>query len=147
MIHFTKVAVNSAVNRGYEKISADDLLVARKQYSQYALNSILKEDDPSKGKLEEVLYEFAGADSVLDRADIESRFAKAGVDDRDVDFYLDLLCDISFLGVETVNDFQYSGDEEERRTLRNIARVLTSRHKRNERFAISSTFHQVLQIE
>ena len=147
LIHFAKVAVNNAVNRGQHKISPEDLLGARDQYSQYAFQSILKEDDPSKGKLEAVLYEFAGADAIQEREHIESRFAAAGVVGQDVDFYLDLLCDISFLGIETTTLFRYSGDEEERRTLRNIARVLASRQDRSERFAINPAFHQVLQIE
>ena len=144
LIHFAKVAVNNAVNRGQHKISPEDLLGAR---DQYAFQSILKEDDPSKGKLEAVLYEFAGADAIQEREHIESRFAAAGVVGQDVDFYLDLLCDISFLGIETTTLFRYSGDEEERRTLRNIARVLASRQDRSERFAINPAFHQVLQIE
>ena len=147
LIHFIKVAVNNAVNRGQHKIAPEDLLTARGQYSQYAFQSVLKEDDPSKGKLEAVLYEFAGADAILERGHIESRFAAAGVVGEDVDFYLDLLCDISFLGIETTTVFRYSGDEEERRTLRNIARVLASRKDRSERFAINPAFHQVLQIE
>lgn len=147
LIHFTKVAVNNAVDRGRHNISPEDLLTARDQYSQYAFQSILKEDDPSKGKLETVLYEFAGADAILEREHIESRFAAAGVVGEDVDFYLDLLCDISFLGIETTTLFRYSGDEEERRTLRSIARVLASRQDRSERFAINPAFHQVLQIE
>ena len=147
LIHFTKVAVNSAVNRGHEKISPDDLLLARNQYSQYAFDSILKEDDPSKGKLERVLYEFAGSDTVLSKESIESIFDLSGVDAADVEFYLDLLCDISFLGVETSTNFRYSGDEGERRSLRNIARVLASREGREENFSINPAFYQVLQIE
>ena len=147
LIHFTKVAVTSAVNRGHEKISPDDLLLASNQYSQYAFDSILKEDDPSKGKLERVLYEFAGSDTVLSKESIESIFDLSGVDAADVEFYLDLLCDISFLGVETSTNFRYSGDEGERRSLRNIARVLASREGREENFSINPAFYQVLQIE
>ena len=147
LIHLVKAAVSSAINRGREKVSQDDFLAAREQYSQYAFHSILKEDDPGKGKLEEVLYEFAGATTKLNRKEIESRFALAGVENKDVDFYLDLLCDISFLGIETTTGFRYSGDEEERRTLRNIAKVLASKNDRNEEFAINPAFYQVLQIE
>ena len=147
LIHLIKAAVSSAINRGREKVSQDDFLAAREQYSQYAFHSILKEDDPDKAKLEEVLYEFAGATAELNRGEIESRFTSAGVESKDVDFYLDLLCDISFLGIETATGFRYSGDEEERRTLRNIAKVLAAKDDRNEEFAINPTFYQVLQIE
>ena len=147
LIHLVKAAVSIAINRGHESVSQDDFLAARGQYSQYAFDSILKEDDPSKGKLEEVLYEFAGADSELKRKEIESRFASASVTNSDIDFYLNLLCDISFLGIETKNGLRYSRDEEERRTLRNIARVLATRENKDEEFAINPAFYQVLQID
>ena len=48
----------------------DDFLAAPEQYSQYAFDSILKEDDPSKGKLEQVLYEFADVAPVLNRGEM-----------------------------------------------------------------------------
>ena len=147
LIHFVKAAVSRAINRGSAKVSQDDFLAAREQYSQYAFDSILKEDDPGKGKLERVLYEFAGAAAELNWEEIESRFASAEVESGDVEFYLNLLCDISFLGIETTTGFRYSGHEEERRTLRNVAKVLAARNDRNERFAINPTFYEVLQIE
>ena len=147
LIHLVKAAVNIAINRGHDKVLPNDLLSAREQYSQYAFNSILKEDDPVKGKLEAVLYEFAGTGKELLKEDIESLFATAGVDLDDTDFYLNLLCDINFLGVETANGFHYARDEEERRTLRNIAGVIATRNGRSEMFEINPAFYQVLQIE
>ena len=122
-------------------------MTAREQYSQYAFDSILKEDDPTKGKLEEILYHFAGAGRELGREDIELIFSSAGVESGDMNFYLDLLCDISFLGIETTTGFRYSSEEEERRSLRNVARVLASRDERKEKFEINPAFYQVLQID
>ena len=147
VIHFAKVAVSGAVNRGDVKVSAEDFLRARDQYSVYAFNSILKEDDPVKGKLEAVLYEFAGADRVVDKGDVEDRMAIAGVDAGDFEFYLNLLCDVTFLGVETMDGFEYPADEEQRRILRNVAEVKSAREFRYEKFEINSAFYQVLQIE
>lgn len=147
IIHLVKAAVSIAINRRHEKVLPDDLLTARGQYSQYAFDSILKEDDPSKAKLETLLYEFAGLGRKLDKSRIESIFASAGIEKDDTEFYLDLLCDISFLGIETKDTPRYSRDEEERRTLRNIARVLANRDERSEEFEINPAFYQVLQIE
>ena len=147
LIHLVKAAVNIAINWGHDRVFSDDLLSARSQYSQYAFNSILKEDDPIKGKLEAVLYEFAGTDKQLLRDDVESLFATVGVELKDSDFYLNLLCDITFLGIETANGFHYSRDEEERRTLRNVARVIAAREGRSEMFEVNLAFYQILQIE
>ncbi len=147
LIHLVKAAMSIAINRGHDNVLPDDLLAARAQYSQYAFNSILKEDDPDKGKLEAVLYEFASKDRQLLREKIEELCAIAGVEGGDSEFYLDLLCDINFLGIETANGFRYTRDEEERRTLRNIARVIAARSERNEVFEVNPAFYQMLQVE
>ena len=147
LIHLTTAAVSNAINRGHQKIQSDDFLSARSQYSQYAFDSILKEDDPSKGKLEAVLYKFAGAGKRLTKSDIEHRFVLAGVTTEDFEFYLNLLCDISFLAIDSKSGFQFPADEEERRTLRNIAGTLAMQEGKDEEFEINSTFYQVLQIE
>ena len=147
IIHLVKAAVSSAMNRGHEKVQPRDLLSAREQYSRWAFDSILKEDDPTKGKLEAVLYQFAGSDKVVDRKRIQAILASAGVDEADANFYLDLLCDISFLGIEARDTFRYSINEEHRRSLRNVANVIASREQRDEEFEINPAFYQVLQIE
>ena len=147
VIHFVKAAVSNAVNRGDRKVCDLDLLLARDQYSDYAFKSILKEDDPSKGKLEEILVEFAGAERLVDRSEIESLMEKAGVRGDDIDFYLDLLCDINFLGIDTRKGFEYPTDEEQRGMLRNVAHVLASRNGHAEIFEINPAFYQVLQID
>ena len=147
IIHLVKSAVSSAINRGHEKVLPDDLLSARGQYSQYAFDSILKEDDPTKGKLESILYQFAGPEREIDRNRIEDIYSTSGVDECDIEFYLDLLCDISFLGIETRQGYRYSINEEDRRSLRNVAKVMAGREDRYERFEINPAFYQVLQID
>ena len=147
LIHLVKAAVNNAIDGAHETIQPEHLLAARDQYSQYAFDSILKEDDPTKGNLENVLYEFLGAGSVVGKADIEERMRKARVGDSDMEFYLDLLCDINFLGIETTDGFRYARDEEHRRISRSLAKVLSSRGGCDERFQINPAFYQVLQIE
>ena len=147
IIHLVRSAVSSAINREHQSVQAEDLLSAREQYSGYAFDSILKEDDPTKGKLESVLYQFAGPNKIVDLNEIEIIFASAGVDECDTNFYLDLLCDISFLGIESRDAFRYSINEEDRRSLRNVAGVIASREQRHERFEINPAFYQVLKIE
>ena len=124
LIHLVKGAISIAVNRAHTRVLVDDLIDAREQYSYYAFDSILKEDDPVKGKLERVLYQFARASREIDIANITSSFGAAGVTGDDVEFYLDLLCDINFFGVETATGYSYTRDEEDRRIKRNVARVL-----------------------
>ncbi len=147
VINLLKRAVNVSVNRGHDTVLADDLLSARTQYSYNAFDSIVNEDDPSKGKLEEVLYEFAGPSSICTKHEIELRIESAGVKSEDVEHYLDLLCDISFLGVETVDGFRFAQHEEDRHRLRNLARVIASRDDRSENYKVNPAFYPVLGIE
>ena len=81
----------------------------------------MAEDDPNRRKLEAVLYEFAGAERTVTVQNVMHRMAIAGVKDEDVNWYIDLLCDIGFLGISTVNEFRYSREEGERSMLREIS--------------------------
>jgi len=124
------------------------LFQAREQYSQWAFESIIKEDDPKKGKLQDVLYEFAGAEKHVSKSEIQRRMALVEVKGQDVEFYIDLLCDIGFLAIETNNGFRNSRHEGERYSMREVARRRAQDdNKRDELFEINAAFYQVLQIE
>ena len=144
LIHFVKSAVNIAINRRHDAVMPEDLISAREQYSLHAFRSILNEDDPSRGLLEEVLYEFVGTSDNLSLREIEVCLANAGVKGGDLDFYLNLLCDAGFLGIETTDGFRYARDEEDRLTLRRIAGAIARRAQRRETFVIHPAFFQVL---
>jgi len=147
VIYFVKEAVAAAVNRGHEAVTEEDLLDAREKYSQYVFRSVLAEDSPQKGKLEAVLYEFAGAPKTMLVSEVHSRIERARVAGADIDFYIDLLCDINFIGIETKDGFRFSSDENERRTMREVSGRRAAEAGREEAYAIQAAFYQVLQIE
>lgn len=147
-IYLVRAAVSGAINRDHRTVTEGDFLDAREKYSQFVFKSIVAEDDPRKGQLEAVLYEFAGAPKVNKLSEVRSRIARAGVTDMDVEFYIDLLCDVSFLQIETAHGFINSTHEANRQILRQVARRLaTESGKGEESFAINPAFFQVLQIE
>ena len=74
-------------------------------------------------------------------------FFRWGIWDEDVNWYIDLLCDIGFLGISTVNEFRYSREEGERSMLREISTRLAAQTGTTETFKINPAFYQVLQIE
>ena len=147
VIYIVKAAIGDAINRQHESVYPEDLLSAREQYSEFAFKSVLAEDDPQRRKLEAVLYEFAGAERVVTLLDVTRRMSDAGVEGEDVEWYIDLLCDIGFLGISTSNGFRYSREESDRTRLREIARRIASRSGKIEEFEINPAFYQVLQIE
>ena len=147
VIYLAKAAINYAIDRQHESVLADDLLAAREQYSEFAFRSVLAEDNPNRQRLEAILYEFAGAKRTATMPEIEQRMLLAGVEYIDYDEYIDLLCDIGFLGISTNNGFRYSRDEGERVMLREVADRLAANAGAIEVFEINPAFYQVLQIE
>ena len=148
VIYLLREAVAGAVNRDHTSVSAEDFLDAREKYSRYVFGSIVAEDDPERGKLEAVLYEFAGAEKTLTAGDVRSRIMNAGVSESDVDFYVNLLCDVNFLAIWTVKGFRFPSDEHEREMWRAVAkRVARERGSGEESYQINPAFYQALQIE
>ena len=149
IIYLVRSAIATAVNRGDSSVKSDDFLIARNRYSEWVFRSVLAEDDPSRGKLEEVLYEFAGAPRIVSLGDIKARMVSAGVLPSDHDFYIDLLCDISFLGIPTAGGtYSYSRDEGNRQMLRQVAkRIGVDSDLGEESYEVNVAFHQVLQID
>ena len=124
------------------------MLSAREKYSRYVFGSVLAEDDPQKKKLEEVLYEFAGAAKILPESEVRRRIEGAGVVGDDVEFYLGLLCDVNFLGVKTATGHAFAEDEKERRMLLEVAaRLCVERGWDEVSFELNAAFYQALQIE
>ena len=147
VIYMVREAVNNAINRRHAVVSPQDLLDARDRYSEFVFRSILAEDDPRRGRLETVLYEFAGLGKTVTMPEIRQRMLRVDVDGIDAEWYVDLLCDVGFFGISTRNGFRYSRDESERSMLREIAGRLAAQAGEVERFEINPAFYHVLQIE
>ena len=147
MIHMVKVAISTALTRRHEKVLAEDLMFARDKYSKFAFDSVLAEDDPQRLKLEAVLFEFAGAKRTVSLPEIMERMSKADVSGDDAEWYLNLLCDIGFLGISTSSGFRYAAEEGERSRLREIAKRRAAQSGSQEVYQINSAFYYELQIK
>jgi len=149
VIYLVKEAVAVAVNRGHARVEAADLLTARESYSRYVFGSVLAEDDPQKQHMEAVLFEFAGAGAFLSEVDVRTRVLSAGVAERDADFYVNLLCDVSFLGIRTAQGYVFAQDENQRHMLLEVGRRLTTPEGWGDDllFQVNAAFHLALQIE
>ena len=62
-MYFVKAVVSFAVNRKHDRVEEKDVFDGEKQYSQYALDSILAENGITVPQLESVLFEFVGTPS------------------------------------------------------------------------------------
>ena len=79
-------------------------------------------------------------------SEVRECMERADVIGEDVEWYLDLLCDIGFLGIKTSEGFHYSTEESERSRLREIAKRLAAQSGSTEAFAINPAFYGALQI-
>ena len=147
VIYLMREAIDGAVNRGHSIVTEQDFLDAREKYSEFAFRSIQAEDDPRKGMLQSILYEFAGCAKYITHSEIESRFRAARVNPEDYDFYIDLLCDVNFLAIASNNGYQYAKQEADREVKRRIAAQVAKNKNAEESYQVSSAFWQVLQIE
>ncbi|GKS58532.1 hypothetical protein YTPLAS18_20590 [Nitrospira sp.] len=114
LVFLVKSAVSIAINRKHTKVQEIDLIEAQKQYSQYAVDSILVEDDVAIPALEQVIYEFVGSKPVLTQEEVNDTILKAGVPFSQVAQVVEHLCALAFLGIEVEDDtYRFAEDFQE----------------------------------
>jgi hypothetical protein len=135
----------TAVNRNHTIVTEQDILDSEKQYSQFAFDSILVETSASTERMEDILYEFVGSSSVLAQMDLESRLSKIGTSD--VQGVIELLCSISFLGLETRKDrFRFVEELQEYRKALTLAQQFARHRGRILRYRIHPAFSAFLEL-
>jgi hypothetical protein len=147
VLFFVNGAVATAVNRKHGIVEESDVLAAEKQYSQYAMETILVENGIVVGRLEDVIYEFAGSRAILGWDEVRASVSKAGIPDEEIPAVVDRLCALTFLGVEIGNnEFRFSDDASE--YLRNV--VLARRFAENRgsvpRYMVNYPFRAFLEV-
>lgn len=111
LVFFVKASLATAINRRHSLVEESDILAAEKQYSQFALDSILVEDDGSFGSLEAIVYEFAGCPAIQTQSEVESILSRCSMATEAVLPCIEYLTTLSFLGVEVAaNDFRFAED-------------------------------------
>jgi hypothetical protein len=147
LVFLVKGAVSVAVNRQHPRVDAADVLEAEKQYSQYALETVLVEGRTELRELEAVLYEFAGAPRVLGRQRLEDLLKKGGIPTSALASVIEKLCDLSFLGLEVgEGDVRFAEDPDEHRRNAVLARGLASSRRGVVRYGIHPAFWTYLEL-
>jgi hypothetical protein len=145
LVFFVKAAMATAVNRNHTIVSQQDILDSEKQYSQFAFDSILVETGATTERMEDMLYEFVGSSPVLTQDELESRLSKIGASD--VGSVIELLCSISFLGLETRKDrFRFVEELQEYRKALTLAQQVARHRGRNLRYRIHPAFSAFLEL-
>jgi hypothetical protein len=147
VILFLQSAISDAVDRGHMTVEEQDFISARRTYSQFAVSALIEEDDPNLGRLEEVLYEFAGAPERLTREQVLQRIRRIGLRSDEAARYANLLVELGFLGIRTPSgQYEFPSDDRRRKILMKIAQDEESRRDDLGIFAISRPYHDFLGI-
>ncbi len=148
LLYFARSAIANAVNHRHSRIEEDDILRAEKEYSQYAINTIIVESTSRCDNLEELIYEFIQEDEIVDISVVENALKNCKIPLEKVEDTIELLFDLSFLGIETSNDkFEFLTNEESKFKLRKMEQKLLERHPDKTRlFKINKPFHSFLEI-
>jgi hypothetical protein len=147
IVYFCNEAIIAAINSGHATIEGQDVLRAEKIYSEFAFEAILVENGITVMQLEQVLFQFAGARPIVDRAEIDAFIQAAGVSLERSEIVVRRLRELAFVGIE-VRPEEFSYDETQSGLARDdvLARKLCEASGTNVRFQIHPAFRAYLEI-
>ena len=147
VVYFVKNAVSIAVNRGHTRVEEEDVLGAEKEYSKYALDSIMVENSLSLPQLENVLYEFVGCPVILTEQQVRGFFSRAHIPVEKHDAVTSHLIGLSFLGMEVERDsFVYMDEPRDVKKNLVLANRLSEQENRR-RYQVHAAFRAYLEMD
>ena len=96
LLQFLNRAVDVAINRGHDRVHAEDITQAEKSYSEDMLLSTMFEILDTHPACEDVLYSFQGAPASMPLDEVQDRLQSVGLTDTSV---VELLVWFGFFGV------------------------------------------------
>jgi hypothetical protein len=148
LIYLVSSAVDLAIDRGHTVIEEADLLGARHEYSRSAFFSIVDEGRTRFDRVEYLLFEFLGVAEVVTLPEIVTALDSSGIAKSQLAALVDLLCDLTFLGLEVAaGEFRFVHDYRDRAQIRALADAYARTTLDLARFQISPPFHPYLEIK
>ena len=148
IIYFVNTAVTTAINKRHPLIKEEDIFEAEKQYFSQVLDSIRAENTSPDINLENVIYEFIGMPVTLSKRQVTETLQSAEVPAEKIKSTIDILHDLTFLGIEVGEDqFAFSEEPESSRKNKIMARNFAKKKGKEERFQIHKAFRAFLETE
>jgi hypothetical protein len=131
----------------FDYLNSTHILDGEKQYSQYALDSILVENGITVPQLESLLFEFVGSSSILSMEEVRLLISKTDVPTDKVDGVIGHLVKLSFFGVETsYSVFAYSDEPRELRKNQVLGDRFSELRGGSRRYQINPAFRSYLEV-
>jgi hypothetical protein len=99
VLYLTRAAIDQAVSRRHPVVQEADLLSAELEYSRFAFSAALVEGQQRVPRIEDILIEFAGAPVRLNDDQLTATLEAAGIDRSETARTIEVLRDLSFLGI------------------------------------------------
>jgi len=141
LLLFVRKLIEVAINRGHDRIEADDIPQAERAYSEDMLLTTAYEIADTHPRCAEALYAFQGAAERLGHSDLVGLLLGAGLQNAEVEEAINLLLWFGFLGVSRPDGELYSHSVQF-----NISRLRSLAEPPEGRFVIHPAFRAALGI-
>ncbi len=108
VLRFIRENINTAVNRGHEKVTEDDILYAEQTYSDDLLVDITFELKDVNPDYADVPYAFIGSKTLISKDEAKQRLTDAKVPAERLENAIELLLWFGFLGIYKEDEERYS---------------------------------------
>lgn len=139
LIFFLNRAKNNAVAKGYDFINENDLKSAYEEYSNWVFQSLIVENGITISQIKEFFYHIVGENSIITREtiiEIMERTSIPNKTDKQINYFIDHLCSLSFLGIEIRPSdfhFDYGYDIDDKKAFQ-AKKLASNRYKIHEAF-------------
>lgn len=148
ILYLCKAAIDHALSVGNPVVQAADLLAAERQYSLFAFEAATVESQHRVPRIDDVLIEFAGASTSLPTDQVQAILTTAGIETRHFESTIDVLRDVSFLGVQTGDgQVSFTDSPREKRLADVLANRIRSAHHTAAAYAVHPAFWAYLELE
>lgn len=141
-LNFILRSIETAINRGHNKVTQDDILKAEELYSEDILKTIAFELKDIYAGVPDFLYTFLGSKDMLSKTEVFKLLQDAGIAEDDLDKVIKLLCWFGFLGVQKMG-FEAASYSYEVRY--DMAKLLQPINRRDANFIIHPAFRSALE--
>jgi len=143
LLLFLEQAVEVATNRGHSRITASDIQHAEESYSEAALLWLGYEIEDTNPDVANAIYEFYGADVLMDIEDVRGHLSSAGLAEESIESALQMLFWFGFLGIRNA----VSGEEEFAYGVQfNLRKLLHPATQRRAKVVVHKAFRPALSI-
>lgn len=140
LLSFLHRAVETAINRGHERVTEEDIRAAERSYSEDMLLGMSFELRDIYSDYGNLLYAFSRQPATLDAAAVRGVLAPE-VDDDKVEAVLEMLLWFGFLGVREQGELEAVYSYQVRY---NVDKLLAASRRDESRFEIHPAFHRAL---